>query len=347
MAVMSSIERGRVHATMTEIANQAIRTAIFDGDCAAEDEVDYYRGMLVTSPGAAVVGLKRTALGIRFLLGRWERLLRLIHEEGTLYGNDRNEAINYQGARASEPEDLFESEGAYLTYLYCLMCQPAPKDEHFIALGNERWMPAALMDRKAEHWLGKASLCRTLLIELAESELAFLRARELLLRTHHEAPARAGAEVRTQVLRDRLGAQLVRLGETHERQFYRAYNTFMKGRALSAKAGVLPGAPDPMLHAEPEDDTGPVPEVEPVSDVDSAEESRRQRMQAADALAPGRENGIGAAIVRGDRERAAVMAAGPMSAEEIKARRDADEEAEFTALASTPTATLEASAEYL
>ena len=86
--------------------------------------------MLETQPGAAVVGLKRSALGVRFLIGRWERLLGLIQEEGTLYGNDRNEAINYQGAKASNPEDLFQSEGAYLTYLYCLMCQPEPKDEH-------------------------------------------------------------------------------------------------------------------------------------------------------------------------------------------------------------------------
>ena len=138
--------------------------------------------MLATQPGAAVVGLKRSALGVRFLIGRWERLLRLIQEEGTLYGNDRNEAINYQGARASKPEDLFESEGAYLTWLYCLMCQPAPKDEQFVAMGNEKWMPASLMDRPPAEWLGEAALCRKLLVELAERELAYLRPREERLR---------------------------------------------------------------------------------------------------------------------------------------------------------------------
>jgi hypothetical protein len=70
-----------------------------------------------------------------------------------------------------------------LTWLYCLMCQPEPKDEQFRAMGNERWMPTALNDRKAEHWLGEASLCRKLLEELAERELAHLRPREELLRS--------------------------------------------------------------------------------------------------------------------------------------------------------------------
>ena len=155
LAVMASVQARRVYACLTATVNHQINTAFFDFDREQEDEVDRYRAMLATQPGAAVVGLKRSALGVRFLIGRWERLLRLIQEEGTLYGNDRIEAINYQGARASKPEDLFESEGAYLTWLYCLMCQPAPKDEQFVAMGNEKWMPASLMDRPPAEWLGE------------------------------------------------------------------------------------------------------------------------------------------------------------------------------------------------
>jgi hypothetical protein len=94
MAVMSSVERRRVHASLTEIVNQRIRTALFELDCEQEDEVDRYRAMLETDPGRAVVGLKRSALGVRFLIQRWERLLRLLHDEGTLYGNDRNEVTS-------------------------------------------------------------------------------------------------------------------------------------------------------------------------------------------------------------------------------------------------------------
>ena len=232
MAVMASVQARRVHACLTATVNHQINTAFFDFDCAQEDEVARYRAMLETDPGAAVVGLKRSALGIRFLIARWERLLRLIKEEGTLYGNDRNEAINYQGAKASKPEDLFQSEGAYLTYMYCLMCQPEPKDEHFVAMGNEKWMPAGLMDRKIEHWLGKASLCRKLLEELAERELAYLRPRERRLRNSFEMPGRDSAEIRRQVLQGPVGARLLREAESHNRQYHRAYGAFPSGWAL-------------------------------------------------------------------------------------------------------------------
>ena len=122
MAVMASVQHQRVLGCLTETVNQQVRTAVFHFDCDQEDEVQRYRDMLETRPGVAVVGLKRSALGTRFLIGRWERLLGLLQTEGTLYGNDRNEAIHYQGARATKPENLFESEGAYMTWLYCLMC---------------------------------------------------------------------------------------------------------------------------------------------------------------------------------------------------------------------------------
>ena len=250
---MSSIGVERVQATLTEIVNHEIRTAIFAHDCEQEDTVARYRAMLETQPGAAVVGLKRSALGVRFLLSRWQRLLRLILDEGTLYGADRDEYINYQGSKVTTPEDLFHSEGAYLTYLFCLMCQPVHKDEKFIAMGNEKWMPAGLMDREPKEWLGEVSLCKQLLVGLAEREITSLTQREAILTEHHETPARNSAEIRKQVLASPLGVQLVRLGETHQRRFDRAYQAFLKGRAQSARSGVLPGAPDPDLHGEPVD----------------------------------------------------------------------------------------------
>jgi hypothetical protein len=322
MAVMASVQLRRVHRCLTEMANQEIRTAIFREDCDQEDDVNRYRAMLDTEPGLAVVGLKRSALGVRFLIGRWERLLRLITEEGTLYGNDRDEAIHYQGARATHPENLFESEGAYLTWLYCLMSQPKPKDEHFVELGNERYMPAGLMDRKPEHWLGKASLCQKLLVDLAERELAHLRPREARLRTNYETPARDSAEVRRQVLLSPDGARLLRAAETHERQYHRAYGAFLKGRAYTAKTGNLPGQAQGSVHGAADDSP-----VTAAPESVSPEQAAAQRKQEAAALAPRGENGIGVPAPRGDIERAAVMAAGPLSAEEIRARREAEEAA--------------------
>ena len=190
MAVMASVHLRRILACLTETANQQVRTAIFHFDCEQEDEIQRFRDMLESRPGVAVVGLKRSALGCRFLILRWERLLRLLESDGTLYGKDRDEAIHYQGARATDPANLFESEGAYLTWIYCLMAQPDPRDEDFVEIGNKSWMPMGLNDRKIHHWLGDDALSRKLLKEIAERELAALRPREERLRKNYEEPAR-------------------------------------------------------------------------------------------------------------------------------------------------------------
>ena len=51
-----------------------------------------------------------------------------------------------------------------------------------------------------------------------------------------------------------------------------------------------------------------------------SEQGAARRKQAADALAPGGENGIGAPTARGDTDRAAVMATLPLSADEPSAQ---------------------------
>ena len=244
IAVMSSIQRRRVLSHQTEVVNHKIRTAVFDFDRAAEDEVERYRAMLATSPGAAVLGLKKSALGVRLLISRWERLERLLHEDGTLYGCDRNELINYQGARAIPTESLSESPAAYLTWLYCLMAQPAPKDKDFVAMGNPRWRPTALDDRDPLDWLGGKDVSRQILKDLCTRELESLRQRERHLRVNYEEPARDGAELRKQVLASPEGSLLLRHERAHELTYNRAYGALLKGRLQSLKTGRPPGAPD-------------------------------------------------------------------------------------------------------
>ena len=327
MAVMATVHLRRILACLTETANQQVRTAVFHFDCEQEDEIQRFRDMLETRPGVAVVGLKRSALGCRFLILRWERLLRLLESDGTLYGKDRDEAIHYQGARATDPANLFESEGAYLTWIYCLMAQPDPRDEDFVEIGNKSWMPSGLNDRKIHHWLGDDALSRKLLKEIAERELAALRPREERLRKNYEEPARDGVEIRNQFIQGPVGARLVREMELHDRQFHRAYGAFLKGRNQSEKTGRLPGASNPELHGT-EDDSPTAARAKPEPPSMSAEEAAAQRKREAAALAPAGENGIGAPTVRGDLERAGVMASGPLSQEELVARAAATAAAE-------------------
>jgi hypothetical protein len=206
MAVMSSVLRRRVLECQTALLNQQIRTAVYDFDCAEQDRFEHYRNMLPTQPAAAMIGLKRSALGLRYLIHRWERLLCLLDQEKTWSGTDRDEAINYLGAKAGTTENLFGSEGAYLTWMYCLMTQAEAKDKDVGVMGYENVMPRSIRDRKPEHWLPMRDHCLQLLRQRAERELADLRPRAEYLRKNVEEPARDGAEIARQMLRGPEGA---------------------------------------------------------------------------------------------------------------------------------------------
>ena len=170
LAVMSSVQRRRVLAQMTELVNQKIRTAFFDFDCAQEDEVERYRAMLrdVTGRGDSgpeTIGVRHTTLD--HALGTSGIDSCSATEPGT--EEIANEAINCQGARATPPESLSESEAGYLTWLYCLMTHPAPKDKDFAAVGQESWTPPALYDREPRDWLGETPVCRKILQDMVHA----------------------------------------------------------------------------------------------------------------------------------------------------------------------------------
>jgi hypothetical protein len=267
--------------------------------------------MLPTRPDRAILELRRLALGCQYLIGRLERILDLLYEEGTLYGNDRNEAIHLCGARAgADRECLFESTGAYLVWLYALASQPAPKDQDFIDLGNARYMPEELRDRPTEHWLGPPELGWGLLVALFERMLADLRVREERLRTQYEAPSRAGAEVREQVLRGPDGMQLAQLDRTHRQNFLQAYQAFLKGRKESRDTGAAPGGAVAAVVESATETFVPAAMTDAAAAAGrtAAKQETEKRQQAADTLAPGGTNGIGASTFNADEFLAEVRA---------------------------------------
>jgi hypothetical protein len=311
IAVQSSIDRRRVLAALNEIVNDQIRTAIFRFDIAEEDEVQRCRDMMPTQPDLAMLYLMRSALGCRFIIERLERLLKLLSEEGTLYGNDRNESINLCSAKAgADRECLFESCGAYLVWLYALSAQPAPRDQDFIDLGNHQYMPEELRDRQPEGWFGPPEVCRELLVELFSRMLADVRDRERTLRTLYEEPARAGAEVREQVLRGPDGMQLHRLARMHQQNYLQAYQAFLRGRSESRKTEAVAGDPVADVHRPGAAKFVPAPgaaEAKAAQRQAVKEEAEKRKQGAAD-VAPGRKRGIGAANFNGDELRAGVGA---------------------------------------
>jgi hypothetical protein len=311
IAVQSSIERRRTLAALNELVNDQIRTAIFRFNIAEEDQVQRCRDMTRMRPDLAMLYLMRSALGCRFIIERLERLLKLLSEEGTLYGNDRNESINLCSAKAgADRECLFESCGAYLVWLYALSAQPSPRDQDFVDLGNAAYMPQELQDRQAESWFGPPEACRGLLVELFSRRLADVRDRERTLRTLHEEPARASAEVREQVLRGPEGMQLNRLATMHQRNYLQAYQAFLRGRSESRKTGAVVGDPIDEVHGPGAAKFAPAPSTaeDKAAQRHAANEQREVREQAAAALAAGGKNPIGAATFNGDELRAGVRA---------------------------------------
>ena len=179
------------------------------------------------------------------------------------------------------------------------MAQPAPKDKDFVAMGNPRWRPTALDDRDPLDWLGGKDVCRQILKDLCTRELEALRKRERHLRITYEEPARDGAELRRQVLASSEGSLLLRHERAHTLTYNRAYDSLLKGRLQSLKTGRPPGAPG---RAEDDGAEQHTAGNKPEPDATSVAEARAQRKREAKAVAPGPDNGIGAAGGPGRRD---------------------------------------------
>jgi hypothetical protein len=244
---VASIEKERARQARTAILKDKVRTAAYRFDGQQQAEVEAAAALLVKAPAEAVARLNRTAAGTRYLIGRWERLKAVFALEQTWYGQDRDEAIRLQGARAGHAH-LAENETAYVTYLYCLMAQPEPRPLHeeLQEIGLPELMPKTFQDHAIADWLPPHERCRELLQELIEHELTTLRAREAWLRAQIEDPARAAALERARVLEGRELAVL-RNEQIHDQLLHRAYQALRRSHRAS---GFEPAAPAAVVHAE-------------------------------------------------------------------------------------------------
>jgi hypothetical protein len=285
-----------------------------------EDALEKARELFKTNPGLAMVYIKRLAIGCRWLLGRFQRLAAVLQRDGYLGGNDRNELIFYMGG---EPyiDKLFDSDGAYLTWLACEVSRPKPDKEKMQMLGWPEVQPDAIRGRDGYTWLGPRSIHRSVLKQMIEDQIAELTRREHDLRVNHEDIERDRAEKNAAALTDADGPMLQRYYNMHNMDVTRAYDRLVKGKELTAKTGRIPGAPteavgaqneasgaqneangaspgDVTSNREPASSTGEDPDSTPEP---TPEESAARRREAAQALAPNEANGIGAAIFNGDR----------------------------------------------
>jgi hypothetical protein len=272
-AVQAQADRDECVRVRATLRADALRTADRYFVEMEEDNVEHYRRMLDSDrdPAMAVLALKRSAAGCRYLIERWEHLERALAADGTWYAADRVEAIELQGLSAMV-DDLYLSEPAYMTWLNCLAAQPNPKERDIALVLDRRVMPKSLQQRDVVVWPGDPAASRSALAALVARELPALRRREEWLRVNYEQPARA--EAKEQALA-RLAyspkeVALLRAQRSHEQAYQRASAMLLKVRKALAAEPPRPGEtcgvvesvliPPTVLAVGP----GP-PQVEPVA----------------------------------------------------------------------------------
>jgi hypothetical protein len=124
--VTGSLEVERCRRLQARLRTEKRRTALFRWEQEQADAVAKYVRMLDPHVHDALPQLKKTAAGCRYIAAEWRRLAAVLAAEGTWYQHDRMKAILLQGYSAIVP-DLYESIGAYMTWVHCLGAQPNPK----------------------------------------------------------------------------------------------------------------------------------------------------------------------------------------------------------------------------
>jgi hypothetical protein len=260
---------------------EAIRTADRYFEEAEEDAVEGFRRMLDGDPRAAVVGLKRSAAGCRWLIARWEYLEEKLKSGGTWYGCDRIEAIQLQGLSAMV-EDLYISEDVYMTWLHALAAQPSPRERDIQLVLDRRVMPKSIQDRDGEVWRPDPAASRAALTMIVARELAHLRVRAGMLRFRYEDPARAEAkqDALARLAQRKDEVALLRAQRSHEQAYQRASRALLQVRAALVAAGLRPsGRPkvrEAKLVSEPATSSRPAlqrPHLEGIGDVIDGRES--------------------------------------------------------------------------
>ena len=90
------------------------------------DEVLEHAGDLRADPADACQRLRESAMGCRWLLERWERLLRRLDESGQFSTNDAAEAVRLLGC-AGDDRGFKNNPSAWKMRLYVLLLKPQPQ----------------------------------------------------------------------------------------------------------------------------------------------------------------------------------------------------------------------------
>jgi hypothetical protein len=235
--VVAELEIERLHRLRATLRAEAARRAEIHLQHAREDEVFHQVRLLETDPATAVMNLKRRARGVRYLVERWERLERLLSEEGTWYGMDRNEAIQLQGY-SSALTNIYFAAPAWETWRDCLAAQPNPQPLDIELICEPDVVPKEIQDRDVPLWRPDPEACRARLRALVERTLPPLRQLAATLRALEEEPERAAAQDTARAHLDKQHPKLIEALRSHELSLRSALRMLARrGQTPDSKAG--------------------------------------------------------------------------------------------------------------
>ena len=245
--VQATLLADRVHRYHVAAVSAQVVEAQEAWDAVREDEVDVLTALLAKEPAEAVAGLRRTGLGCRWMVGRWEELGRMLDDRGCWTDYERNEAVRMLGLRP-EPHHVKGQPDAWLTRLYNLLCQPERSKtavEEMFAPGR---MPAPLRASYRPDALPDPDTCRRALRATVDDQVALLNEAEHRSRNENDTPDRDAAADRVFLLPDAPSARLfLRYHAEARMAFHRAYGSLLKSMEVDEPAPAPvdpPGTPE-------------------------------------------------------------------------------------------------------
>jgi hypothetical protein len=273
-AVTASIQLKRCqrfhHATVSE----QVENAAQDWDEANAEEVARLIAALETDPAEAVEGLKLTADGVAWLLGRWARLRAIFEAEGRWTEPDRDEAIRLTG---SSPEPQPEAIEAFLIRFFNLQTHENPDPEARAWLLRPEYVPPTIRGRVESYHPGPEEARARLRMIIDRTVYALKRLEATAAES--DAAERQAATDRALMIADPTVARLhLRYQTSSEMAFHRSYKQLLKSLSEPVEAEV-PNEPNGLEMSSEEDDE------ETTYDDDEEDESESDDEECCDSWA--------------------------------------------------------------
>jgi hypothetical protein len=233
-----------------EVATQ-IAEAEAAWDNARVDEVEEHGERLKHDPADARFCLAETAAGCRWLVLRWEALLKALDMGGKWNRGQRSEAVRLMGCKPGKALRL-EPEAWEVWLLGALMPAQPPDAEIARGFRDDR-IPRPMRDRYRLDDLPRDTEALQRLTGIVRAQLAELRERAEWLHETVDVPERAAVAQRNMILLGDKGRLFLRYHAEARNTFHRACKALKQAIAAEQEAleALAAGAPEPVAGNSP------------------------------------------------------------------------------------------------